>query len=198
MFSSLVLQLWCEWAISCAFCLAMEVFSGTGGGILCGRGVTLTFSSLPLLKTSSDSSESATAWRRTAQSSSSVTTGRGVARDLRKAVESEWWRRDGLGLQGGFVLGEGSGLRALSSWELGAGLVLGLGKMTGRGICRDSLLARREVELDLGRNFQPRGSGPVMTDVWTGGGEEQEEVEDEEEEEYGWLGELQIPMGGQE
>lgn len=59
--------------------------------------------------------------------------------------------------------------------------------MSGRGICRDSLLVRacEELELDLGCNFQPRGSWPVMTDVGTGGGEEQEEVEDEEEEECG-------------
>jgi len=57
--------------------------------------------------------------------------------------------------------------------------------MTGRGICRDSLLARarEELELDLGCIFQPRGSWPVMTDVWTGGGEEQEEVVEEEVEE---------------
>lgn len=74
------------------------------------------------------------------------------------------------------------------------GLVLASGKMTGR----DSLLVRQEEELDFGRNFQPRGSGPVMADVWTGGGEGQEEVEDEEEEEYWLLGELQVPMGGQE
>lgn len=45
--------------------------------------------------------------------------------------------------------------------------------------------AHEEPELDLGCNFQPRGSWPVMTDVGTGGGEEQEEVEDEEEEECG-------------
>lgn len=74
--------------------------------------------------------------------------------------------------------------------------------MTGRGICRDSLLARArgEEELDLGRNFQPRGSWPVMTDVGTGGGEVQEQVEedDEEDEEDERLGELKTPMAGQE
>lgn len=55
------------------------------------------------------------------------------------------------------------------------------------------------LELFLGRNFQPRGSWPVMADVLTGG-EEQEEVEDEEEdeEEDECVGERKIPMGGQE
>ena len=69
--------------------------------------------------------------------------------------------------------------------------------MTGRGICRDSLFmrARGEVELDLGCNFHPRGSWPVITDVGTGGGEEQEEVEDEEEMEDS---EPRTPRGGQE
>lgn len=67
--------------------------------------------------------------------------------------------------------------------------------MVGRGICRDNLLVRAWQDLDLGRNFQPRGSGPVMTDVWTGGGEEQEEVVEEEEDEDG---EVKIPIGGQE
>lgn len=130
----------------------------------------------------------AAGWRRTARSSSSITTGGGVGRDLRKAKESEWWRRGGFGLKVGFVFWEGSGLRALSSCELDAGLVSGIGNTTGRGICSDSLLALQDVDLDLGRNFQPRGSGPVMTDVGTGGGEEQEEVEDDEEEEYGLRG----------
>lgn len=189
-----------EWAISCAICLAMEVFSGTGGGVLHASVVTFTSSSFPSLKTSSDSSERETRRRCTPRSSSSVTAGRGVARGLRKAEESEWWRRGGLGLRGGLVLGEGSGLGVLSDWELEADPDLGSGKMTGREICRDSLLMRAwgDMELDLGRNFQPRGSWPVMTDVWTGGGEEQEEVEDEEEEEDGWPGEPKTPMGGQE
>lgn len=73
----------------------------------------------------------------------------------------------------------------LSNLEVGSGLDSGSGKMTGRGICRDSLLVRDrgEVELDLGCNFQPRGSWPVITDVFTGGGEEQDEVEEEEEDE---------------
>lgn len=156
----------------------MEVLTGTVGGILC------CCTAFPSLKTSSDSSEWATGRRRTAQSSSSVTlVVTGAARDLRKAEESEWWRRNGLGLRGGFVLCEGSGLGVLSDGEVRAGQ--DLGKMTGRGICRDSLLvrARGEVELDLGCNFQPRGSWPVMTDVRTRGGEEQEEVVEEEEEE---------------
>lgn len=146
-----------------------------------------------------------TEWRWTAQSSSSVTTGTtGVARDRRKAEESEWRRRDGLGLTGGLVLCEGSGSEVLSDGVIGVGLDLGSGKMTGRGICRDSLLVRvrREVELDLGCNFQPSGSGPVMTDVCTGGGEEQdgvvEDEQEEEEQEDDRLGEGKIPMGGHE
>lgn len=69
--------------------------------------------------------------------------------------------------------------------------------MTGTGICRDSLLTRRD--LDFGRNCHPRGSGPVIRDVGTGGGEEQEDAEeDEEEEEYRRLVKGSIPMGGQE
>lgn len=94
------------------------------------------------------------------------------------------------------VSGERPGL-GVSDRELGAELDLGSGEMTGSGICRDSLFVRawREVELDFVRNFQPRGSGPVMTDVCTGGGEEQEEVDDEAEEEDA---ELKAPMGGQE
>lgn len=193
MFSSAVLQLCFEWAISFAFCLAMGVFSATGGGIFRRRGAAITLCSLPSLKTSSDSSERATGLRRTAQSSPSVTTGIEVARDLRKAEESEWWRRDGLGPRGGLVCGEASGLKVLHA--------CGSAGITGSGICRDSLLARREVEAALGCNFQPRGSGPVMTDVWTAGGEEQEPVEDkeeEEEEEYKKLWGRQNPVGGQE
>lgn len=61
--------------------------------------------------------------------------------------------------------------------------------MTGRGVCRDSLLERARVEEeDLGRNFQPSGSWPVMTDVLTVG----------EEEQVRGAGKLQIPMAGQE
>lgn len=68
--------------------------------------------------------------------------------------------------------------------------------MTGRGICRDSLLTRRD--LDFGRIFHPRGSGPVMTNVGMGGGEEQDDPEEEEEEEHRRLVKRQILMGGQE
>lgn len=107
-------------------------------------------------------------------SSSGFVTGRGFPRDLRKADDSDWWRRGGLGLRGGLVLGEGSESGGLKSG------------ITGRGICRDNLLVRvlAELKLDMGCTFQPRGSWPVMTDVGTGGGEEQEEeVEDEYDEE---------------
>ena len=67
--------------------------------------------------------------------------------------------------------------------DLEVGLESWSGKMTGRGICRDNLLVRdrAEVELDLGCNFQPRGSWPVMMDVCTGGGEEQDEVVEDED-----------------
>lgn len=69
--------------------------------------------------------------------------------------------------------------------------------MTGKGICRDSLLTWRV--LDFGRNFHPRGSGPVIRDVGTGGEEEQDDVEEEEEDEWEYrLVERPIPMGGQE
>lgn len=109
---------------------------------------------------------------------------------MRKAEDSEWVRRGGLGLRAGLGSRDG-GL------EVGEGLDLSSGMVTRRGICRDSLLvrAREEDELHLGRNFQPRGSCPVMTDVCTGGGEEQDE--EEEVDERG-VGDLQIPMGGQE
>lgn len=77
--------------------------------------------------------------------------------------------------------------------------------MTGSGICRDSLLARGDGELDFGRSFQPNGSGPVMVEVWTaGGGEEQEEEleevgeEDEEEDAKGRVLTLKTANGGQE
>lgn len=77
-----------------------------------------------------------------------------------------------MGFRGGLVLGNGSGFRELTS-----GIV-------GRGICRESLLARARglSELDLGCNFQPRGSWPMINDVLTGGGEEQDEVVEEVEE----------------
>lgn len=89
-----------------------------------------------------------------------------------------------MGLSSGLVVGEALGLGVS-----GAG-------MEGRGIWRESLLLRAlwEELLDFGRNFQPRGSCPVMIDVFTGGGEEQEEDEEEEEEERCET----IPMGGQE
>lgn len=72
-------------------------------------------------------------------------------------------------MRAGLVLGNGSGFRGLTS-----GIV-------GSGICRESLLARAR-ELDLGCNFQPRGSWPMMADVLIGEGEEQDEVVEEVEE----------------
>lgn len=89
----------------------------------------------------------------------------------------------------------------LSDLEVEPGPDLGSGKTTGSGICRDSLLVRAqgEVERDLGRNLQPRGSRPVITEVCMVGGEEQEEeVEEEEDDDEDRLGELKIPTGGQE
>lgn len=164
-----------EEAIRCAVRLAVADFSGTAGGVL--RAVTLSSSSFPSPNTSSGSSARARGRRRTAQISSSVTTGGGFLRDCSSAAESEW-RREGLGLRGGLVLGEGSGLGGLRPGIM------------GRGICRESLLLK---EPDLGFSFQPRGSRPVMTDVITGG-EEQGDVEEEEE----CLGEVKLLMGGQE
>jgi len=86
----------------------MAVFSGTGGGIL-RAGVVVPCPGVVSQNTSSDSLEKVTGRRSTARSSSRVTTGRGLPGDLRKAEDSEWWRRKGLGLRAGLVLDEGSG-----------------------------------------------------------------------------------------
>ncbi|TNN43071.1 hypothetical protein EYF80_046750 [Liparis tanakae] len=118
-------------------------------------------------KTSYDSSNRARGRSRTSRSSSRVTGG--VVGDPGNAEESEWRRRVGPGIRTG-----------------------------RRGVCRERRAAtgRGEAEPDLDRSFQPRGSRPVTTDVWTGGGEEQEEEEEEEEEKK--EGEPKAPVGGQE
>lgn len=149
----------------------MAVFSGTGGGILCSGAEPLPCCPFSLSKTSFSSSERVTGWRSTVHNSSGFSTGSAFPRDFRKAVGSEWRRREGLGLMAGLGLDEVSGLGELGVWT------------SGRGICKDNLLVRSwdTPKLDFGCNFQPSGSWPVMMDVGTEGGEKEKEVAEEDD-----------------